>query len=87
MLDDCYLPPVGALVDFLRREPSWELTAVPGRRTVVLRKLAETEPAAEWSGEGRLSFRYLPPLRRARAAIEHRLLESGPVQALARRRR
>jgi hypothetical protein len=86
VLDDCYLPPVGALADFLRAQPSWEVAAVPGRRTVVFRKLAEAQPGAEWSGEGRMSFRYLPPLRRARAAIEHRVLESRPVQALLRRR-
>jgi hypothetical protein len=86
VVDDAYLPPVGALADFLRGQPSWEVAAIPGRRTVVFRKLAEAEPGADWSGEGRLSFRYLPPLRRARAAIEHRLLESRPAQALLRRR-
>jgi hypothetical protein len=86
VLDDCYLPPVGALADFLRAQPSWEVAAVPGRRTVVFRKLAEAQPGAEWSGEGRMSFRYLPPLRRVRAAIEHRVLESRPVQALLRKR-
>jgi hypothetical protein len=86
-VDDCYLPPVGALVDFLRAGSSWEVAATPGRRTVVFRKLAETEPEAEWSGEGRMSFRYLPPLRRARAAVEHRLLENRVAQALARQRR
>jgi hypothetical protein len=87
VVDDCYFPPVGTLVDFLRGQPSWEVAAIPGRRTVVFRKLAETQPGPDWSGEGRLSFRYLPPLRRARAAVEHRVLESGPVRALIRRRR
>jgi hypothetical protein len=87
VLDDCYFPPVGALVDFLRGQPNWELADIPGRRTVAFRKLSEAAPGTDWSGEGRLSFRYLPPIRRARAAIEHRLLESGPVQAILRRRR
>jgi hypothetical protein len=87
VLDDCYLPPVGALADFLRAQPSWEVAVTPGRRTVVFRKLDETEPGAEWSGEGRMSFRYLPPVRRARAAVEHRLLENRAAHALARRRR
>jgi Methyltransferase domain len=90
VLDDCYMPPVGALVDFLRAQPEWEIAARPGRRTVVLRKLGEAQPSAEWSGErigGGMSFRYLPPLRRARAAVEHRVLESRPALALARRLR
>jgi hypothetical protein len=87
IVDDAYLPPVGVLVDFLRAQAAWEVTARPGRRTVVFRKLAEAEPGADWSGEGRMSFRYLPPLRRARAAVEHRLLENRAAHALARRRR
>jgi hypothetical protein len=86
IVDDAYLPPVGLLVDFLRAQAAWEVAARPGRRTVVFRKLAEAEPGPDWSGGGRMSFRYLPPLRRARAAIEHRVLESRPVQAVLRRR-
>jgi Methyltransferase domain len=87
VLDDCYFPPVGTLVDFLRAQPSWEVAAIPGRRTVVFRKLGEAEPGPDWSGEGRMSFRYLPALRRARAAVEHRLLENRLAHALARRQR
>jgi hypothetical protein len=87
VVDDCYLPPVGTLVDFLRAQPSWELSATPGRRTVVFRKLAEAEPGPDWSGERRVSFRYLSPLRRARAAVGHRLLENRFAHALARRQR
>jgi hypothetical protein len=90
VLDDCYLPPVGALVDFLCAQPGWEIATAPGRRTVVFRKLAELQPEPDWSGErigGRMSFRYLPPLRRARAAVEHRLLENRVAHAFARRRR
>ena len=87
VIDDAYMPPVGALVDFLRAQSAWEVTARPGRRTIVFRKRAEAEPGADWSGGGRMSFRYLPPFRRARAAIEHRVLESRPVRALAARQR
>jgi Methyltransferase domain len=87
VVDDCYFPPVGAVVDFLRAQPSWELAALPGRRTVVFSKLAEAEPSADWSSGGRMSFRYLPPLRRLRGAIEHRVLESRPLRALAARQR
>lgn len=79
LLDDCYLPPVAALADFLRADQSWEVAATPGRRSIVVRKLADSLPAFDWQGEpigGSVSFRHLPPLRRARASVEHRLLES-----------
>jgi len=75
LVDDCYMPPVATLVDFLRADKSWEIAATPGRRTVVVRKLADTPPAFDWQG-GRVSFRHLTPLRRARAAAAHRVLES-----------
>ena len=75
LVDDCYMQPVAALVDFLRADESWEIAATPGRRTIVVRKLADTPPSFDWRG-GRVSFRHLPPLRRARAAAAHRLLES-----------
>lgn len=91
VLDDCYMPPVGAIADFLQAQESWEIVAAPGRRTVVYRKLSDAVPAPEWHGErigGRMSFRHLPAFRRVRAAVEHRLLESRPgrrAAALARR--
>jgi precorrin-6B methylase 2 len=91
LLDDCYLPPVAALADFLRAEKSWEVTAAPGRRTIVVRKLADSLPPFDWQGErigGSVSFRHLPPIRRVRASVEHRLLESrlGRRAALLARR-
>jgi precorrin-6B methylase 2 len=79
LVDDCYMPPVAALVDFLRGHESWETVATPGRRTIVVRKVAETPPVFDWQGErigGGISFRHLPPLRRPRAAAAHRVLES-----------
>jgi Methyltransferase domain len=79
LVDDCYMPPVAALVDFLRADESWEVAAAPGRRTIVMRKLADSVPAFDWQGErigSGVNFRHLPPVRRARAAVEHRLLES-----------
>ncbi len=91
LVDDCYLPPVAALVDFLRAQSGWEVAAAPGRRTIVMRKLDDASPAFDWNGErigGSVSFRHLPPLRRARAAVEHRVLESRlgrHAAALARR--
>ena len=79
LVDDCYMPPVAALVDFLRADDRWEVAAAPGRRTIVMRKLADAPPGFDWQGErigGGVTFRHLPPARRARAAVEHRLLES-----------
>jgi Methyltransferase domain len=79
LVDDCYMPPVSALVDFLRADESWEVAATPGRRSIVLRKLTESAPEFDWHGErigSGVNFRHLPPSRRARAAMEHRILES-----------
>jgi methyltransferase family protein len=76
VVDDAYMPVVGALVDGLRASPSWEVEEAVGHRTVVVRKVSDRLPDFDWGGErigGKLSFRYLPPLRRAAAAIEHRL--------------
>jgi precorrin-6B methylase 2 len=76
VVDDAYMPAVGALVDALRASPAWELEQAVGHRTVVVRKLADELPDFDWRGErigGRMSFRYLPPLRRAAAAVQHRL--------------
>jgi hypothetical protein len=90
MVDDCYMPPVGALADFLLRSPSWELLATPGRRTVAFTKQSEEEPPSNWTGGrigGRMGFRYLPPLARLRAATGHRVLESGLARRAAARAR
>lgn len=76
VVDDAYMPVVGALVDGLRASPAWTIEEAVGHRTVVARKLADELPDFDWRGErigGRMSFRYLPPLRRAAAAIQHRL--------------
>ena len=89
LVDDCYMPSVAALVDFLRAHESWEIAATPGRRTIVVRKLADTPPAFDWQGgSSHVTFRHLPPLKRARAAVAHRVLESRlgrRAAALARR--
>jgi hypothetical protein len=76
LVDDAYMPAVGALVDALRASPAWQLEQAVGHRTVVVRKLADELPDFDWRGErigGRMSFRYLPPLRRAAASVQHRL--------------
>jgi hypothetical protein len=79
VLDDAYMPPVGALVDWLGASDAWRSEAVPGYRTTVFRKLSEELPSFDWGGErvGRkLSFRYLSPWRRARAEIRQRLFST-----------
>jgi hypothetical protein len=75
LIDDAYMPPVAALVDALRAQDAWETAATLGDRTVVIRKLADGLPAFDWGGErigGRLSFRYLAPVRRPVASLRHR---------------
>jgi hypothetical protein len=92
LLDDAYMPPVRVLVDALRDMPGWEVAAAIGQRTVAVRKVAEGLPPFDWRGEpigGRMSFRYLPPARRAAASLRHRAFSTPlglRVVALARRR-
>jgi methyltransferase family protein len=79
LLDDAYMPPVAALVDALRADPAWDVFGAVGYRTVIVRKLAEGPPAFDWERGrigGRMSFRYLPPHRRAVAAVRHRLFST-----------
>ena len=92
LLDDAYMPPVRVVVDALRDTPGWEVAAAVSPRTVAVRKVAEGLPPFDWHGEpigGRMSFRYLPPARRAAASLRHRAFTTGPglrLVALARRR-
>lgn len=79
LLDDAYMPPVAALVDHLAVDGAWEVLGPVSFRTVAVRKLADALPAFDWEcGRigGRMSFRYLPPLRRAAAAARHRALST-----------
>lgn len=91
LLDDAYMPPVGALVDALRAQPGWEIVETAGYRTVVVRKTAEGIPDFDWGGErlgGRMNFRYLAPGERVVAAARHRAFTTRlglRAVALARR--
>ena len=92
LLDDAYMPTVRVLVDALRKQPAWEVAGVVSPRTVAVQKLAEGFPPFDWHGErigGRMSFRYLPPARRAAASLRHRAFSTPlglRLVALARRR-
>ena len=87
LLDDAYMPPVAVLVDHLRADRAWEVEGAVGHRTVVVRKLADELPDFDWHGErlgGRMSFRYLPPGRRAMSAVRHRVFSTAPGVAAVR---
>jgi hypothetical protein len=75
LLDDAYMPPVAAVVDHLRASPAWALEEPVSFRTAVARKLGEEVPPGEWTGR-RMSFRYLPPRRRALAAVRQRVFST-----------
>jgi predicted O-methyltransferase YrrM len=79
LLDDAYMPPVAAVVDHVRGSAAWTLEEPASFRTAVARKLAEEVPDPEWKGErigGRMSFRYLPPRRRALAVVRQRVFST-----------
>jgi hypothetical protein len=87
LLDDAYMAPVGILVDYLGSRPAWRVEDAVGYRTVIVRKLADELPDFDWAGErvGRkLSFGYLPPARRARAAVRHRVFSTPAGLAAVR---
>jgi hypothetical protein len=79
LLDDAFMPPVAAVVDHLRNSQAWRLENPVSFRTAVARKLADEVPDGEWKGErvaGRMNFRYLPPRRRAVAAVRQRVFST-----------
>ena len=81
LLDDAYMPPVAAVVDYLRGSPAWRLEQPVSFRTAAARKLADEVPPGEWKGErsgGRMSFRYLPPQRRVSASARQRFFSTRP---------
>ena len=79
LLDDAYLPAVGAIVDYARRSPAWQLEDAVSFRTARIRKLAEDQPpfdAGALAAHGRMSFGYLPPARRAVASARQRVFST-----------
>ena len=70
---------LGGVVDHLRDSRAWRLEDPVSFRTAVARKLADEVPDGEWKGErvaGRMNFRYLPPRKRAVAAVRQRVFST-----------
>ena len=76
LLDDAYMPPVRAIVDAVRADPSWAVEDAASFRTAVVRKLADSPPSFDWEGGGRMGFGYLPPAGRAVASARQRLFST-----------
>lgn len=79
LLDDAYLPAVGAIVDFAKADSAWRLEDAVSFRTARLRKLSDEGPpfdADSRASHGRLRFAYLPPARRAAASVRQRLFST-----------
>ena len=75
VLDDAYMPPVAAVVDHVRASNAWRLEEPVSFRTAVARKLADEVIDGEWKGH-RMNFAYLPPRRRAVAAVRQRVFST-----------
>ena len=87
LLDDAYMPPVTAVVDYARSSEAWEVERSVGYRTVVIRKVDDELPPFDWAGErvgGHMTFRYLPPGERAVASTRHRVFSTRAGLALVR---
>jgi hypothetical protein len=90
LLDDAYLPAVGAIVQYARQSPSWELEEAVSFRTARIRKIAEDEPPFDAGAEaahGRMRFDYLPPGRRVVASARQRVFSTRAGLWLVRRLR
>lgn len=79
LLDDAYLAPVAAIVDYVRASKSWELEEAVSFRTACIRKVRDEEPPGDadaLAAHGRMRFSYLPPARRAVASARMRLFST-----------
>jgi hypothetical protein len=90
LLDDAYLPAVTAIVDFARASTAWELEPAASFRTALVRKVSDEPPPFDAGAEaahGRMSFRYLPPARRAAASARQRIFSTRAGLWLVRKAR
>ena len=79
LLDDAYLSPVAAIVDYVRGSATWELEKPVSFRTACIRKLRDDDPPGEadaLAAHGRMSFAYLPPARRLAASARMRVFST-----------
>lgn len=89
LLDDAYLPAVGAIVDYVRQSSAWQLEDAVSFRTARVRKLEDEQPPFDAGADavhGRMRFGYLPPGRRLAASARQRIFSTraglGLVRAL-----
>jgi hypothetical protein len=79
LLDDAYLPAVGAIVDFVRQSPAWRLEEAVSFRTAHIVKLSDEPPPFDAGSEaayGRMRFAYLPLHRRLVASTRQRVFST-----------
>jgi len=69
------MPPVAAVLDHVRHSNAWRLEQPVSFRTAVARKLADEVIDGEWKGH-RMNFSYLPPGKRAVAAVRQRVFST-----------
>jgi hypothetical protein len=90
LLDDAYLPPVAAIVDYVRASEAWELEGAISFRTVCIRKLRDEEPPTDadaLAAHGRMSFSYLPHGRRVIVSARMRLFSTRAGLSIVRKLR
>jgi hypothetical protein len=88
LLDDAYLPAVGAIVDYARANDAWKVEPAVSFRTARIRKLRDEAPppdADALAAHGRLRFAYLPPGQRVVASARQRVFSTRPGLWLARK--
>jgi Methyltransferase domain len=79
LLDDAYLSPVAAIVDYVRASDAWELEAPVSFRTACIRKRRDEAPPSEadaLAARGHVNFSYLPPGRRFVASARTRVFST-----------
>jgi len=90
LLDDAYLPAVGAIVDFARASDAWRVEDAVSFRTARVTKLSDEPPpfmAGADAARGRMRFAYLPLHRRVAASARQRVFSTRAGLWAARRLR
>jgi precorrin-6B methylase 2 len=90
LLDDAYLMPVAAIVDYVQSSESWQLEGPVSFRTACIRKVRDEEPPGDadaLAAHGRMRFSYLPPGRRLFASVRMRVFSTRAGISLVRKLR